>query len=161
MIEALLSCGAGIGGVAGLSLRTSPRWLRVCDIKRPRTGLEVKFSYAWLAGMALRGDRTGDERVYADALAADETLAAFAARVEVVGDPAVGDMQAAGTLKLADGRRLALAHDLDAQVPEPVLAGKLRDKARAMLGDRGTALWAGFADPSGRSAAEMGAALRG
>ncbi len=59
MIEALAAAKAANGlapaDIAAIRLRTSPRWLRVCDIKAPRTGLEVKFSYAWLAGMVLHG----------------------------------------------------------------------------------------------------------
>ena len=164
MIEALTGdpalSGLGLDDIASFDLRTSPRWLSVCDLKRPRTGLEVKFSYAWLAGMALRGDGTGDDRAYTDALAADAALAAFAERVTVTGDAGVGDMQAEGAVTLRDGRRIAVAHDLDAPLPEAVLAARLRTKAEAMLGPRGAALWDRFADPEGRPAAEAGAAVR-
>ena len=66
MIEALRALRAGqapgLNDIAGLTLRTSPRWLKVCDIKTPRTGLEVKFSYGWLAGMTLRGMPPGTSR---------------------------------------------------------------------------------------------------
>ncbi|MFN3525683.1 MAG: MmgE/PrpD family protein, partial [Paracoccus sp. (in: a-proteobacteria)] len=89
MIEGLLALLARTpiapGDVARISVQTAPRWLRVCDIKQPRTGLEVKFSYGWLAGMVLTGRATGDDRVYADELAADVDLAGLAARVEVTG----------------------------------------------------------------------------
>ena len=58
MIEALQASEAAAGvpldDIKSFSLSTNPRWLAVCDIKRPRTGLEVKFSYNWLAGMTLR-----------------------------------------------------------------------------------------------------------
>lgn len=37
--------------VAVVLIRVNPRWLAVCDIKRPRTGLEAKFSYAMTAAM--------------------------------------------------------------------------------------------------------------
>ena len=144
MIEALLAVPGGPPApdeVAEFALRTNPRWLRVCDLKTPRTGLEVKFSYAWLAGMALRGDRTGDDRAYADALAADPALAAFARRVQVTGDAGLTDMQAEGKLTLRDGTRIDVAHDLAAPLPEAVLSAKLRAKAVALLGDRGAALW--------------------
>ncbi|MEL7254937.1 MAG: MmgE/PrpD family protein [Pseudomonadota bacterium] len=141
MIEALLACGVAFEDVEAIHLRTNPRWLRVCDIKAPRTGLEVKFSYAWLAGMALRGDATGDDRVYRDALAGDEELAGFAQRVEVIGDEAVTDLQAAGVLRLKDGSEVVLQHDLAAPIEEAALAARLRQKAEAMLGDEGAALW--------------------
>ena len=165
MIEALLDAeglkGQSLDDVAHFSLHTNPRWLRVCDIKQPRTGLEVKFSYNWLAGMAIRGDRTGDDRVYQDALTADAALSAFAGRVEVVGDEALTDMEARGSLTLKDGTTVPIYHDLAARLPHEVLAEKLRAKARAMIGERADFLWDGFRDLRARSAREVGEALRG
>lgn len=119
--------------IARVEVRTAPRWLRVCDIKRPRTGLEVKFSYAWLAGMVVTGRPTGDERVYTDALAADADLADLATRVEVTGDVHLSDQQVEGALLLRDGRRLAFAHDLAQPVSVPILIDKIRTKARTVL----------------------------
>jgi 2-methylcitrate dehydratase PrpD len=145
MIEGLRAARAAhaltLDAVAGIALRTNPRWLRVCDIKRPRTGLEVKFSYGWLAGMVLRGDATGDDRAYGDALAEDAVLQAFASSVDVTGDATLSDMQAAGTLRLKDGVEIAFAHDLAAPLPHDILSDRLQDKARTILGDRGTAIW--------------------
>jgi len=164
MIEALRGAGSlrglGLHEIAGFTLRTNPRWLRVCDIRRPRTGLEVKFSYVWVAGMALRGDRTDDGAAYTDALAADADLAAFAGRVEVVGDDRLSDMRAEGEVVLRDGSRIGVSHDLAAAIPPAVLADKLRAKAEAMLGARGAMLWERFAAPEGLPASEAGAALR-
>jgi len=164
MIEALLEAhaleGRGLGDVAGLVLHTNPRWLRVCDIKHPRTGLEVKFSYNWLAGMTIRGDRTGDDRIYQDNLADDQALSTFAGKVQVIGDDGLTDMQARGTLTLKDGTTVALYHDLDADLPEKVLADKLREKAEALIGERGQRLWETFADLTGKSARDVGGALR-
>lgn len=164
MIEALLGSGAlkgrDIDDVANLVLYTNPRWLRVCDIKRPRTGLEVKFSYNWLAGMTIRGDSTGDDRVYRDGLADDAVLSAFAGKVEVVGDEVLTDMQARVVVTLKDGAIVSLFHDLDADLPEDVLGGKLRAKAEALIGNRGAALWQMFSDLEGESARDVGRALR-
>ncbi|MCA8881635.1 MAG: MmgE/PrpD family protein [Rhodobacteraceae bacterium] len=164
MIEALLGAGAlnglGLDAVRGFMLRTNPRWLRVCDLKAPRTGLEVKFSYAWLAGMTLRGDRTGDDRAYTDALAGDSELAAFAQRVEVFGDSGVGDMQAEGRVMLGEGTVVEVAHDLDAPLDDDVLAAKLRAKAETLLGAHGAALWERFGQIDGQSAASLGDMLR-
>lgn len=145
MIEALQDAraahGIGLSDVASFRLRTNPRWLRVCDLKVPRTGLEVKFSYAWLAGMSLRGDATDDDRIYTDAMASDAGLAAFAARVVVEADPTLTDLQAAGALILHDGREVPVTHDLAAPLARDLLAAKLRKKAGAAIGARGEQLW--------------------
>lgn len=138
MIEALK--GHDISGVTALHLRTNPRWLTVCDLKTPRTGLEVKFSYAWLAGMALRGDATGSDKAYTIALANDGELAKFAQCVDVTGDATLTDMQAAGEIQMQDGTIQGFAHDLAAPIAVDDLTLGLRSKAHALLGQPGEAL---------------------
>ena len=163
MIEALqvaVAQGIGLQDVATLTLRTNPRWLKVCDIKAPRSGLEVKFSYAWLAGMVLRGDRTGDDRVYTDALARDPDLADFALRLKVVGDAHVSDLRVEGQLRLQDGRDVPLAHDLAMPVPLDQLANKLRRKACDILPSVGQELWDLTSDLSGMHARDLGTVVR-
>jgi 2-methylcitrate dehydratase PrpD len=163
MIEALAAVraahGLTAGDVAGLRLRTAPRWLRVCDIKAPRTGLEVKFSYAWLAGMVFAGIPTAADTAYTDALAADPALADFAAGVEVLGDARLSDMQAEGDLVLRSGSMLPFAHDLAAAVPHDTLAASLQAKARALAGAKADVLWQAVAGLDGLSARDLGAML--
>ncbi len=142
MIEGLLSLGVPFDQVAHIELRTNPRWLAVCDKKSPRTGLEVKFSYGWLAGMALRGDDLGDRGVYTDALCDDEALAQFARNVHVSGDNTQTDLQAAGNVLMKDGTSLPFHHDLAAPMPAEVLRAKLTAKATSLLQAQGAALWA-------------------
>ena len=165
MIEALAALcrqqGTGLDRIAAIRLRTSPRWLSVCDIKAPRSGLEVKFSYVWLAGMVVSGLSTASDRAYTDALASDPVLAAFAGRVEVQGDPTVGDMQARGEVVLTDGRSLAFFHDLDAPIPSETLAHSLQVKAQGLIGADSTRLWHLLATLDDRSARDIGAAVRG
>ncbi|WP_425099188.1 MmgE/PrpD family protein [Tropicibacter sp. S64] len=142
MIEGLLALpGEQRSRVKALTLRTNPRWLRVCDKKAPQTGLEVKFSYGWLAGMVLRGMATGDDRVYADALAEDAALKDFASRVTVIGDETLSDMMAAGFVVLDSGEKVPFSHDLAAPIPQDRLQAALVRKAEAMIGQAGPALW--------------------
>ncbi len=138
MIEALAPVRAAnalrLEQVREVRLRTHPRWLRVCDIPVPATGLEVKFSYRWLAGLTLDGQETASDRLYTDELAADERYASFAQRVTVIGDAALTDMQAAGEIELADGRLLPLEYDLASRQPVQALEQRLMAKASATLG---------------------------
>lgn len=165
MIEALLGVMAkervALEDVVSLSLHTNPRWLRVCNIRRPATGLEIKFSYAWLAGMVLRGTATGDDRCYTDTLTTDAELAGFAEHVEVIGDDTLGDMQAKGELRLRDGRSVAIAHDLDTLIAPDELAKRLRHKAVALLGEQGRAVWDLAARLDRTSARDLGDILAG
>ena len=133
MIEALLALRLNEPPHA-IHLRTNPRWLKVCNIATPATGLEVKFSYRWLAAMVMDGCDTGAWESFTDEVARDTGLAALAERVHVVGDDSVGDMQAAGHVVLADGSTLPLAHDLAARMDAPTRFAKLMTKAQGLLG---------------------------
>ena len=163
MIEGLLEASSDMSlmldEVTSLIVRVNPRWLRVCDIKAPRTGLEVKFSYVWLAGMVIRGDRTGDDRTYTDALAIDAALSKFARRVEVIGDENVTDLQTVGVLRLRDESEIPFHYDLAEPMAEEVLARRLRSKAVAMLGQEGAALWDLADKLEKQSARDIGARL--
>jgi len=145
MIEALQASEAAAGltldDISAFSLATNPRWLAVCDIKRPRTGLEVKFSYSWLAGMTLRGDDTGNDRLFTDSIAGDAELAAFAERVSVAGDDELTDLQARGEISLADGRAIPVWFDLADPFAPEVLAEKLQRKSSTIIGEASAAIW--------------------
>ncbi|MGP9805348.1 MmgE/PrpD family protein [Paracoccus sp. NSM] len=152
------------GQIARIEVRTAPRWLRVCDIKRPGTGLEVKFSYGWLAAMVLTGRDTGDDRSYTDALALDPALADLAARVEVGGDHDLTDQQVRGEIVLTNGHRIAFDHDLSQAIPASILRARLQAKARALLGAGAGPvldLWGRLdGDPASVRACEIGALIR-
>ena len=165
MIEALVALRreAGIDAtqVTAITLRTNPRWLSVCDIKAPRTGLEVKFSYNWLAGMVLSGIPTSADVTYTDMLAADPALSDFSSRINVVGDESVTDMQAAGEVTLNDGRHLPFAYDLANRLPDAVLESALRAKAAGLCGpDMAERLWKSVARLNDLSARDLARGLR-
>ena len=145
MIEALQTSeavtGVPLDDIRAFSLSTNPRWLAVCDIKRPRTGLEVKFSYNWLAGMTLRGDDTGDDRLFTDSIAGDAELGRFAERISVTGDDELTDLQARGEISLTDGRAIPVWFDLADPFAPEVLAEKLQRKSSTMIGEASAAIW--------------------
>jgi 2-methylcitrate dehydratase PrpD len=163
MIEALAKLrrdGATVG-VEEIMLRTNPRWLKVCDIKDPRTGLEVKFSYGHLAAMVLEGVDTSAETTYTDALAADPLLGALAAKVTVIGDPSVSDTGTAVTVSGAGGTAEA-TFDLADPMPAEAIALGLQAKARAVIGaDAAARLWQAVEGLGGLSARDLAGRLAG
>lgn len=164
MIEGLLLArenGITFEDVASFSLKTNPRWLKVCDIKKPRTGLEVKFSYAWLAGMALRGDSTGAPSLYTNDLSQDAELSDFAEKVAITGDEGLTDLQAKGVLTLKSGETRPVSFDLAAPLPLAVLEEKLKTKAQACLGGEGARIWTELDRLSQMSARQIGALVSG
>jgi len=166
MIEALLEArrthSIAPGDVVRIEVATHPRWLSVCDIKAPRTGLEVKFSYVFLAAMVMRGIDTAAERAYTDALSRDDELRALAARVEISGDEAMSDTQCRVEIELAGGSRVKGVHDLAAAVPEGALEKRLRGKAQGLLGhELADRLWSAVAEIDRLSARDIGRLLAG
>jgi len=145
MIEALqtskVAAGIPLDDISAFSLWTNPRWLAVCDIKRPRTGLEVKFSYNWLAGMTLRGDDTGDDRLFTDSMAGDSDLGRFAERISVKGDDELTDLQARGEISFTDGRVIPVWFDLADRLAPELLAEKLQRKSSTIIGEASAAIW--------------------
>jgi 2-methylcitrate dehydratase PrpD len=146
--------------VEALHIRTNPRWLRVCDIKQPRTGLEAKFSYALTAGMVLHGVDTSADRAYTEDLCRDPRLIAFLPRVTVEGDEAIAVTGAAIEAQIAGRGPVKAEHDLAVRSAPEALARGLRAKAAALLG-AGTAevLWEATSDLRRSSAADLGALL--
>ena len=142
-------------------VRTHPRWLAVCDIKQPRTGLEVKFSYAWLAAMVVSGVNTASEAAYVDELCNDPALRDLAACVVVIGDESLRDTEAVVSVEAGDGP-LRYTHDLSAPIPLDVLALGLRAKSEGLVGRaRADRLWDAIRGIEALPATALGALLRG
>jgi 2-methylcitrate dehydratase PrpD len=126
--------GFDVHAVTAVDLTVNPRWLRVCDIKQPGTGLEAKFSYGLTSAMALSGWDTGALAAYSDAACVDPALVALRDRVTVTGDPAVSDTQARVVLALRRGEWRDSSFDLDNPLPLSERQKKVIAKAQSLLG---------------------------
>lgn len=138
MIEALLEArrdhGVTADGIARIEVKTHSRWLRVCDIKTPRSGLEVKFSYVLLAAMVFNGINTASDKSYVDALCTDPVLRRLAERVEVIGDDSLNDTVANVAITITGGARIIVDHYLAAPIAPDLLERGLRAKSEGLLG---------------------------
>ena len=147
--------------VARVEIRVNPRWLRVCDIKEPRTGLEAKFSYAMATAMTLHDVDTASDAAYTDASCRDPALTAFWPKVLVTGDEAIGDTAAAVLIQRVGAPAIAAEADLAERLSADVLERRLRDKAAALLGcDAAEALWLEVARLESMSASRLARNLR-
>ena len=122
--------------VEKIEVRTNPRWLKVCDLKKPRTGLEVKFSYAWLAAMFLSGVSTSDPLAFDDACARDPVLGELASRVTVLGDTSLSDMQSKVSVSLVNGKTLMNSFDLSSPLSFREMHDGLMEKAEVIIGSK-------------------------
>ncbi len=146
-------------GIVGLEVRTNPRWLKVCDIRQPRTGLEAKFSYRFLAAMVLNGIDTASESAFDDSICDRPHLQHLAQYVRITGDENLSETTS--TIILDDGSHSRMAtHDLAQRQSEVTLERGLRAKAKGLLGkSTAEALWTKIAALDGLSARDLAAML--
>ncbi len=117
-----------------IALRVNPRWLRVCDIPEPRTGLEAKFSYRLTSAMALSGRDTGALDAFSEEACAEPALIALRDRVRVEGDGTVSDTAAHVTLGLKGGGKAERFVDLDQPMPFAERRSRIEAKLASLLG---------------------------
>jgi 2-methylcitrate dehydratase PrpD len=160
MLEALAEVRLAPGAVDRVTVRTHPRWLTVCNIPAPATGLEARFSYRLAAALALAGRDTAAPAAWSDASCRDPELAALRDRVSVLGDAGLPETAVEVHLDAA-GRSHVLRHDLARPLPRAAREARVAAKARALLGEAGAAAaQAAAAAPDGPDIAALGAILR-
>ncbi|HET6184367.1 MAG TPA: MmgE/PrpD family protein [Acetobacteraceae bacterium] len=116
--------GIAPGQIARIRLGLNEACDRVCNIPRPRTGLEAKFSLRLTTAMALAGIETGALASYSDAMAADPVLVALRDKVVCDFVPQGSHTRATVRVELTDGRVLTAEHD--AGVPSADVAAQGR-----------------------------------
>ncbi|MGL4440831.1 MAG: MmgE/PrpD family protein [Bosea sp. (in: a-proteobacteria)] len=136
-IDALIALrsrtGFDLAKVDRVQLRVSPRWLRVCDIAAPATGLEAKFSYRLTSAMALAGVDTAALDVFSAATCKRVDLMQVRDRVDVKGDANVSDTAAHVRLGFTDGTSAETHVDLDTPMPVAARHARIAAKVRALL----------------------------
>lgn len=141
-LEALATMpGLDPAQITGITVFTHPRWLTVCNLPAPTTGLGAKFSYRTAVALALLGHDTAALETYSDALCADPAVIALRDRVEVVGKDELKETEALVTLDGPKEGRMA-SFDLESPMTLDTRRARLHAKASALVGEtRAQALW--------------------
>ena len=160
MIEALLLLRAKSTFLADdireIRVEIAPRWQNVCDIKAPSTGLEIKFSYAFLAAMVLRGIDLAAYESYLDSHCDDADLVALARKVLVVGNDKIADSAARVTIYSRDDNTHSQDFDLLTPIDPAHLSMRLQAKATAIIGGAAAGnLWSLIDDLENVSASDL------
>ena len=166
MIEASRSLmqqrGDKVGRVNRVDVITNARWSKVCDIKQPRNGLEVKFSYAFLAAMVLADHDTSSEKTYVDDICGDPALRADALLVNVIGVSEMSDTAADVRVTWEDGTTSEASHELAQQPALGETQRRLFQKATSILGTASAEkIRSAISSPYTVSARELGMLLHG
>lgn len=142
MLEALRGTGLNNDEVDTLHIKTHPRWMSVCNVPTPQTGLAAKFSYVQTAAMTLLGHDTGSTESFTDLITQDELIAELRTRISVSEDASLTETQSEVIATLRDGTVHHFRHDLMASMTTETRASKLRTKSEALVGVSHTlALW--------------------
>lgn len=127
--------GLAPGDIAALTIHIPAASCKVCDIQRPETGLDVKFSIRHLAAMAVLGRDTADLDTYCEATAADAGVWSFRNKIALEGHPSVDGQRHAASVEMVttDGRALRYATNVGIPLADTALQeSKLTAKARAI-----------------------------
>ncbi len=89
--------------VERVEVAVAPRYMNVCGIAEPRTGLEGKFSLRFTTALALAGEPTGLIATYSDEKVNDPALVALYEKVSVVPRKGVGKSSAEVAVHLQGG----------------------------------------------------------
>jgi 2-methylcitrate dehydratase PrpD len=142
MLEAIGAERLTADEVKSIHIRTHPRWMTVCNIEAPATGLAAKFSYGQTAAMRLLGHDTGAIASFTDAICKDKDIKALRALIKVSEDARIEETQSEVSITMENGALRRLRHDLLEPMTLEVRAEKLGTKAVSLVGDaRADALW--------------------
>jgi 2-methylcitrate dehydratase PrpD len=97
--------------ITRVRLEANPSNSTVCDIRRPTSGLEAKFSMTATTSMALLGIDTASPATYDDEIVTDHRLRDLIERVEVAPNDQLERTQMIVTLTLHDGTELTASGD--------------------------------------------------
>ena len=137
------------GGVTGVTVTVHPRYLKVCNIAAPATGLECKFSLRMTAAMAIAGRDTRQLETFSDTAATDGELISLRDRVEVETDSSLSETMARVVITKTDRSTLEGYHDLNTPLSYAQRETKIRGKAASLLGGTLAELaWQQLDDPS-------------
>ena len=119
--------------VEKIVLRIDQATDRVCNIAKPTTGLEAKFSLRLTTAMALAGLDTGRLDSYTDANAADPQLAGLRDKMEIDFQDGWPHTLAEMDIHLTDGRVVTARHDAGIPAADVAEQGqRLEDKFTAL-----------------------------
>ncbi len=120
--------------VERIRLRLDEASDRICNIPRPRTGLEAKFSLRLTTAMGLAGIDTGRLSTYAEEITSNPVLVGLRDKVEFEFRRDMPSTLAELELLLTDGTRVTARHDSGVPATEVAAQGKrLEEKFTSLV----------------------------
>lgn len=120
--------------VERIRLRLDEASDRICNIPRPRTGLEAKFSLRLTTAMGLAGIDTGRLSTYSEEIAANPVLVGLRDKVDFEFRRDMPSTLAELELLLTDGTRVTAQHDSGVPATDMAMQGqRLKEKFTSLV----------------------------
>ena len=115
-----------------IEIETNPSWLKVCNIEKPKTGLESKFSYKLTAAMSIFGKDTSSLDTYDDTICFNDQMNEIRDKVKVIPNENLTNTQSVISIK--DGSsEINNKHDLSDNIEKNILETKIISKSASLL----------------------------
>jgi 2-methylcitrate dehydratase PrpD len=114
--------------VKKIRARVNPKFIRICNIAEPRTGLELKFSYRAMIAAALLGLDTASPALYSDATACDPALIAIRDKVEIEFTEDMSESHSELIIDTQDGTTASAQFNTRSQIGSPTLKPRVAEK---------------------------------
>jgi 2-methylcitrate dehydratase PrpD len=98
--------------ISKVELNVNDGHLKVCNIPKPKSGLEIKFSLRATNALALLGENTADDTVFSDKTANRADVISLRDKIEVKAKPVAPHTLSEVVVHLRDGRVVRQAHDV-------------------------------------------------
>lgn len=133
MLEALRHVDVPVDEIERIVVETHPRWMTVCNIEQPTSGLQAKFSYKVAAAMSLSGLDTGDIKTFLDEIVRRSDIIALAQKVSVKELSHFKETEVRVTVT-SPSAETVISHDIQMPMDVSELIQRLFNKASVLVG---------------------------
>lgn len=148
------------GQIKRIAIHTNPRWLNVCNVASPQSGLESKFSYRHTAALLFSDYDTAALHTYSDAVSLDTQLHTVRDKTTVIADTALSDTQTRVQIELESGKTCETTYDLASPLPLAERQEKLLSKCTSLTDSNATReLWSLIENAQDTSVRDFAAAV--
>jgi hypothetical protein len=118
-----------------IKIETNSSWLKVCNIQKPSTGLEAKFSYTLTTSMILNGINMSKPNSYNQKVCTDTVITEIRDKVIVIGNNNIPKSKTIVTIH-HNNEKITKSFDLSDSINPDVLYKKIIQKSETLIGKR-------------------------
>lgn len=125
-----------------IEILVHPQWLNVCNIEKPRSGLESKFSYRLVTGLVVNNYDTGKIETFSDEVCKESKITKIRDLVEVKTSNSSSESGSYVKVFLKNNEVFESEYDLKNLTNVNEKEKKMKTKISALLGEKhSTSLW--------------------